>query len=688
MTEKRLLPSPALNEAFETESAVSDTSDTPMTNNFEIPQIQIPQDSQINPMSPSIHIEEAFVPNDTSSASNFGMLSSANFSTDSLNDTTEPFVDYYNNSNSNNGSPRRYSNSSLTNSPRIGRANSNSATSRSRPLSAFLMDSSNAISEDGQPIQPVFNNTPRSRNSLTFGIKTPVSSTFANNYTPPPLAAPTGPYRSSSPTRQSSPLRINKHYRSTSPVRRGSSPTKANNNNNNNNSNPFNFQSQDLMYQTNLNVSNGSNLSLPVKPAHRKGHKYKHSSISMNLFQEPPPVDIGMTQLSAIPDLYPIPNFNETLNSITPNQKLRFMWSGFHVGLSLIIFTIGFKFKLPSLSTLAHLVFYDSLGSLLIVFVDTMSNFDVWNKSSLAYPFGLGRIEVLVGFALSTSLVMVGFDLFSHFIEEFIILWVSPDNHDDHEHLSHNVHAEPGNNGNSNWFIYIVVLIVTMAVSLFSSNYILTYDRITEMINGQDDTDLKGNFPTKRNISNGSLINEANTIDNNTTGEKLKKIVSAWKKNPTHLITLSYTLFLLVGPLIPQSLTSDLAIDINEAATITVALLLCYNGWKLVKTLGGILLCSFPYSDYDYHVLKSRIIDQILSKDFFKQTYRIEKFFITKFNYRLFVIGMKINMKGANSDEEVRMRFEINRIICNELEKLDNSSKLVKPEITIDIDRF
>ena len=83
-----------------------------------------------------------------------------------------------------------------------------------------------------------------------------------------------------------------------------------------------------------------------------------------------------------------------------------------------------------------------------------------------------------------------------------------------------------------------------------------------------------------------------------------------------------------------------------------------------------------------------RIIDQILSKDFFKQTYRIEKFFITKFNYRLFVIGMKINMKGANSDEEVRMRFEINRIICNELEKLDNSSKLVKPEITIDIDRF
>ena len=48
-----------------------------------------------------------------------------------------------------------------------------------------------------------------------------------------------------------------------------------------------------------------------------------------------------------------------------------------------------------------------------------------------------------------------------------------------------------------------------------------------------------------------------------------------------------------MGPLIPQSLTSDLAIDINEAATITVALLLCYNGWKLVKTLGGILLCSF-----------------------------------------------------------------------------------------------
>ncbi|KAL6450187.1 ZRG17 Protein ZRG17 [Candida maltosa Xu316] len=588
---------------------------------------------------------------------NIGLLASANFSTDSLNDTTiDSYADYYNN-NSYNNSPRKYSNSSSNGSPTMQRTNS--SNTRSRPLSAFLMDSSNAISEDGQPIVPIFNNTPRSRNSLTFGVRTPTNTTF----TPPQLAAPMGQFRSSSPSRSSSPQRINKHYRSSSPVRRGSSPSKI--------ANPFNFQSQELMYQNN----NGSNQTLQVKPAHRKGHKYKHSSVSMNLFQEPPPASIGDVQLSAIPDSYPIPTFNETLSSITSNQKLRFSWSLFHLSVSVIIFVFGFKYKLSSLSTLAHLVFYDSLGSFLIVFVDIMSNFEVWNKPSIAYPFGLGRVEVLVGFALSTSLVMVGFDLFSHFLEEFIILWVSPENHDDHEHSSHHVHAEVDSQS-ANWVIYMFLLVGTAIVSLISSNYILAYDRINEMINSQENVAFSGNKPN-------SLLGDEKHSDEL---KKMKMVLEAWKNNPTHVITLTYTLFLILSPLIPQSLTSELAVDMNEIATILVAILLCYNGWKLVKTLGGILLCSFPYSDYDYNVLKANIVDQILSKDFFKQNYRIEKFFITKFNYKLFVIGMKIDMKGANSDEEVRMKFEVNRIICNELNNLDSSHTI--PEITIDIDRF
>ena len=157
------------------------------------------------------------------------MLSSRKFSTDSLNDTTEPFVDYYNNSNSNNGSPRRYSNSSLTNSPRIGRANSNSATSRSSSIICISNGFQQCDSEDGQPIQPVFNNTPRSRNSLTFGIKHRFLQHLQIIYSTP-LAAPTG-HRSSSnkaviTTENKQTLSIN------IASKKGSSQQRANNNNN------------------------------------------------------------------------------------------------------------------------------------------------------------------------------------------------------------------------------------------------------------------------------------------------------------------------------------------------------------------------------------------------------------------------------------------------------------------------
>ncbi|KAG7664148.1 ZRG17 [[Candida] subhashii] len=594
-----------------------------------------------------------------------GFLASANFSSDSLPGSADSFNSLddqiLNNNNSLITHGRRNSYTSVSSSPATSRPTNGR---RPRPLSAFMMDSNNyAIHEEEpqehgqQQLEPAFTNTPRSRNSVTFG-KLP--------YSPIPT----------SPLRSTSPVRSHRQYRPKSPVRRTpASPANVT-------TSPFNFQPQEMQ----LNGSSG----LQVKPAHRKGHKYKHSSVSMNLFQEPEKLPISQTQLSVIPDSYPIPNYKETVASITNNQKSRLLWSILHCGLSVGIFIVGFKFKLASLSTLAHLVFYDSLGSLLIVFVDIMSNFEVWNKSSIMYPFGLGRIEVLVGFALSASLIMVGFDLFSHFLEEAIMLWVSHEHNDETDAVapsSHHVHSHPGAGGDhsTGWMIYELVLLITMIVSLISSNFILSYDRINEMISSTNQ-----NVPYGHNRSTSGLLDAKIEDSESSVGNitRLQRIFKAWKRNPSHLITLTYTLFLFLAPIIPQSLTSDLAVDINEIATFAVAGLLCFNGWNLVKSLGGILLCSFPYSDYEYEKLKSKIIDQILNQDFFKPDYQIQKFFITKFNYKLFVVGVKISMKGADSDEEVRVKFEVNRIITNELASLDGESKKTHPEITIDIDRF
>lgn len=612
-------------------------------------------------------------------------LASANFSSDSLPDTSvfNPFspgsAPTTCLSPTTNSNERRYSNSSLTNSPILQpsasshiRSNSNSV--RARPKSAiFMMDSMHyPISEDGSPVHPSFNNAPRARNSIHL-------ATSKNNFLPPPTIippmAPLASSRSSSPTRLSSPTRQTRSYRSKSPVRRSSSPSKS--------YQPFNFQPQELL-------NNGSPQTLHVKPAHRKGHKYKHSSVSMNLFQEPPSAVNSNNELLSIADLYPIPTFKESIASIKPNQKSRLLWAFCHFALSLVVFLIGFKFKLPSLSTLAHLIFYDSLGTLVIVFVDIMSNFEVWNNSSIAYPFGLGRLEVLVGFALSASLIMVGCDLISHSLEEFVISVVVEDTsmqHDGEQHLSHHIHGEHGQL--VNWFIYELILAITILVTLITSKYILAYEKISEMISSSDEnvTSLK----SKRKGRGGLLDVDLKNVDSSDkllSLQNLQKFAHVMSNNPTHLLTLTYSICLMAVPLLPSSLISQISIDIDETTTLIIALLLCYSGWKLVKVLGGVLLLSYPYSDYDYHVLKSSIADKIISLDCYKSSYNIEKLFISKFNYELYVVGLKIAMNGGNSDDESRLRFEINRIIQSSLERVDDSIRTNKIEVTIDINRY
>ena len=591
---------------------------------------------------------------------------SQNFSSDSLNGSEfgsfPPLVNNYNLPPAN--FTRRFSTTSSTGSPvlppytTMGSAQltpgstSRTPTTRPRPKSAIFMTDS--ISEHGSQGNILMHNSPRSRNSVGNIPKTAyLPTTFG-----PPLA-PTNGYVSkpSSPSRSNSPTRGRHQYGSKSPVRRSSSPSKAN---------PFNFKPQEIM----LN-NNNSNNSLSVKPAHRKGHKYKHSSISMNLFQEPVQTQETAKQLLEIPDLYPIPNIKESFASINKNQKLKLSWSVFHFSLSLFVFTIGFHVKLSAFSTLAHLIFYDALGSILIVMVDIMSNFEVWNSPSIAYPFGLGRLEVLVGFALSASLIMVGFDLISHFAEESIVELMSSPEEAQHS-LSHHIHDEQGHL--KNWFIYEFMLLVTIVVTLVTSNVILVGDKINDMIS--DDTTTKTN--------KGSILDEEVKRTNRSWIKTLQTYIRAWAKNPTHLLTLSYSLYLIIYPLLAQM--SEIG-NLNEIASLAAALMLCYIGWKLVTTLGGILLCSYPHSNYDYHLLRTSITQDILSLDFFKQNYNISKLFITKFNYELFVVGINIEMRGATSDEDSRMRFEVHRIITRQIKHHNYTSPNQQIEITIDINR-
>lgn len=574
-------------------------------------------------------------------------LASSNFSQELLLESP------YTNSNINISPNPGWANSPTQTTPHMGRRYLNLALpspagpaprTKPRPKSAIFVDSS--ISEHGSPVpSPIAALTPRLRNLFHFGR--PQSVYAPSAYTnAPPMGPPSATLsRNTSPTRSLSPSRAARNYRAKLPVRRATSPSK----------NPFNFKQEEVS-------------TLSVKAAHRKGHKYKHSSVSMNLFQEPPPPALVSQQL-AIPDRFPIPNLSETLSAMKPHQKVKLAWSLLHFLLLVAVFLIGFRGHFPALSTLAHLIFYDSLGSFVIVFVDVMSNFEVWNSPSIAYPFGLGRLEVLVGFALSASLIMVGCDLVSHFLEELVVLLAVDLDPTPLPH--HHVH---GSEGPRNWFLYEMALVAVLGVSVVTSQYILADHRINDMISPSEDAQILGNTYThSRNTRKGH-------------GPRLMELVRSILRNPTRALTLIYALYLMVVPSLPELVTAALGFDVDDATSLAVAILLCFTGWRLVKSLGGILLLSYPRSDYDYRVLRATLLDQTLALECFKQLYSIDKLFVTKFNYQLYVVGIKITMKGGSVDDELRIRFEISRLVNNAILRAETTHK-PSIETTIDIDR-
>ncbi|KAI5862795.1 cation efflux family-domain-containing protein [Durotheca rogersii] len=168
--------------------------------------------------------------------------------------------------------------------------------------------------------------------------------------------------------------------------------------------NPFNFQTQVIS-------------TSPVKPSvgQRRGHKYKHSSISAQhqIFQEPPP-----RPPLALPRDLPVPTVREAWKSMSKDQRRRLWWCVCHILVTALVFLSAHGSL--SMTALSHLVFFDVGSALICVAVEVLGNFEVWKRSSIRHPFGLERAEVLAGFALSVFLIFGGFDLVSHNLKHLL----------------------------------------------------------------------------------------------------------------------------------------------------------------------------------------------------------------------------------------------------------------------------
>ncbi|EEH45811.2 Zn(2+) transporter ZRG17 [Paracoccidioides brasiliensis Pb18] len=291
---------------------------------------------------------------------------------------------------------------------------------------------------------------------------------------------------------------------------------------------PFNFKTTTLAKSPVIKSNMGQ----------RRGHKYKHSSVSHQIFLEPPP-----RSPMPLPNSLPIPTWRECLGSMSTDQRIRFWWSVCHMAVA--GYTLGTAHGSMTMTGLSHLILFDSLGAMLCVIVDVLGNFEVWKRSSIRHPFGLERAEVVAGFALSVLLFFMGGDLISHMVQHLL-----------ENSAGHKAHKTHSNGRVSPGTVDITALLAVLA-TLISAIALKNHARI------------------------GKAMQFAYI-------ESLPSILS----NPAHFLTLSCSSLLLLLPL----LSIQLYLWLDRVLSLTVAISMCVLGVRLVMALGSMLLMSYSGS--------------------------------------------------------------------------------------------
>ncbi|KAI5289875.1 Endoplasmic reticulum zinc transporter [Ascosphaera acerosa] len=282
----------------------------------------------------------------------------------------------------------------------------------------------------------------------------------------------------------------------------------------------------------------------------RRGHKYKHSSISHHIFQEPP-----KRAPLALPTSLPIPTLRECRKSMSLNQKIRLCWSICHMGVA--GYTLYSSQGSMAISGLSHLILFDSLGALLCVIVDVLSNFGVWQRSTIRHPFGLERAEVLAGFAMAVLLFFMGGDLISHTLQHAL---ENKGGHESHQSHGHD-RVSPGE--------VDTVALLAIASTLVSALALKNHARIGKAMR----------LAYLQSLPLPSLLS-----------------------NPAHLMTLSCSTLLLLLPLLSLKLYTWL----DRLISLAVAVSMCGLGMHLVKQLGSMLLMSYSGPGFSSELTATR----------------------------------------------------------------------------------
>ncbi|KAI1813517.1 hypothetical protein GGS20DRAFT_552860 [Poronia punctata] len=367
--------------------------------------------------------------------------------------------------------------------------------------------------------------------------------------------------------------------------------------------NPFNFQTQVIS-------------TSPVKPnvGQRRGHKYKHSSISAQhqIFLEPPP-----RPPLALPRDLPVPTLKETWNSMSRDQRHRLYWCLCHVLVAVWLFYSAHGSL--TMTALSHLVFFDVGSAFICVAVEVLGNFEVWKRSSIRYPFGLERAEVLAGFAMSIFLIFGGFDLVSHNVKHVL------EGHGGEGGHAHE-HTEPRVAMGSLDGVSLAAIIAT----LISAYGVRNHARISR-------------------VMRVSYL------------ASLPSILS----NPFHFLTLSISTLLVVLPLF--HIHMHIMLDSAVCALIAIAMfglgtrLAIAQGLMLLMSYGGRPSATPKYKEFGV----SDVLREIETEPSIE---RVEEAQFWQVHYGLCMANIKLSVARGCDDQTLgRVRNRISNLIQNRL---------------------
>jgi divalent metal cation (Fe/Co/Zn/Cd) transporter len=368
----------------------------------------------------------------------------------------------------------------------------------------------------------------------------------------------------------------------------------------------------------------------------RKGHRYKHSSISAQhqIFQEPPP-----RPPPVLPASLPIPTLAEAWTSMSRSQRADFYWLLCHAAIAIYVFFSASGSL--AVTALSHLVFFDVGSAAVCVAVDMLGNFEVWRRSSVRHPFGLQRAEVLAGFAMSVLLVFGGFDLVSHSLKHLLESVGSHAPHHPHSHGARRV--SPGT--------VDAASLLAAASTLVSAYGLRNHARIARV--------MRVRYPSA-----------------------LESLLPAILANPFHTLTLSFSALLLLLPLL--SIEYYQWLDTVLCAAIAISMFVL--GFRLAAAQGLMLLMSYngratSGGDRDSDNGVSSVVREIEAEP---SVARVDEAQFWQIHYGLAMANLKVCVvKGCDDGALSQLRGRVTRMIQNRLGEGYGRGGSLRWEVTV-----